>query len=277
MESNIPFGKRCGFGVPAVNIGAMRLPEDHDEAVALIRSRDRQRHAVYRHQPRLRRLRDQARQGAEGRLSREGDSLHQVVALDHEDRGNRRHLGRLHPQAHRGVDDSGSTSTTSTSTRSGTSTAASTMTMAVAKGGMVDGIRKAMDDGLVGHTGFTTHDSVENLLTYIEEADWCEIILFTYNLLNDTYAPAIEAAHEKGIGTVIMNPVSGGMLAQPSSVLIELADQAGAASVPDLGHPLRPVQPQRGHDHFGNLEAVRRGSQHRLRQQPRASPRTRWR
>jgi predicted aldo/keto reductase-like oxidoreductase len=54
-------------------------------------------------------------------------------------------------------------------------------------------------------------------------------------MLNDTYAPAIEAAHNNGIGTVIMNPITGGLLAQPSPVLEELADQVGACSVPDLG------------------------------------------
>jgi len=86
---------------------------------------------------------------------------------------------------------------------------------AIAKGGMLEGVQKAMSDGLVGHTGFTTHDTVENLLTYIEEADWCEIILFTYNLLNQSYGPAIEAAHKKGIGTVIMNPVGGSILNNP--------------------------------------------------------------
>ena len=37
MENSKFFGKRCGFCVPTVNIGTMRLPEDHDEAVALIR------------------------------------------------------------------------------------------------------------------------------------------------------------------------------------------------------------------------------------------------
>jgi predicted aldo/keto reductase-like oxidoreductase len=105
---------------------------------------------------------------------------------------------------------------------------------AVAKGGMVEGIRKAMDEGLVRHTGFTTHDSVENILTYVEEADWCEIILFTYNLLNCQYGPALEAAHRKGIATVIMNPVGGGRLAEKSPVLMDLAGQVGAASIPDL-------------------------------------------
>ena len=105
---------------------------------------------------------------------------------------------------------------------------------AVAKGGMVDGIRKAIDEGLVGHTGFTTHDTISNILTYIEEADWCEVILFTYNVLNETYAPAIRAAHERGIGTVIMNPLHGGLLAHSSEVLDRLVREVGASSVTDL-------------------------------------------
>jgi predicted aldo/keto reductase-like oxidoreductase len=106
---------------------------------------------------------------------------------------------------------------------------------AIAKGGMLEGVQKAMSDGLVGHTGFTTHDNVENLLTYIEEADWCEIILFTYNLLNQSYGPAIEAAHKKGIGTVIMNPVGGGILNNPSVFLNELVNKSGSISAADLG------------------------------------------
>lgn len=104
----------------------------------------------------------------------------------------------------------------------------------VAKGGMVEGILKAKEEGLVGHLGFTTHDSVENLLTYIKEADWCEILLTTYNLINTQYAPVIESAHAKGIGTVIMNPVGGGRLAEKSPILMALAREVGAISVPDL-------------------------------------------
>ena len=105
---------------------------------------------------------------------------------------------------------------------------------AVAKGGMVEGILKAKEEGLIGHIGFTTHDSVENLLEYIEEADWCEILLTTYNMFNTTYAPVISAAHAKGIGTVTMNPVAGGKLAEQSPVLMKLAEQVGAISVADM-------------------------------------------
>jgi predicted aldo/keto reductase-like oxidoreductase len=96
----------------------------------------------------------------------------------------------------------------------------------VRKGGMLDGIRRAMDEGLVGHTGFTTHDTPENVSRYIDEVDWCETVLFTYNLLNKKYKNVIAKAHEKGIATVVMNPVSGGLLAENSPVLIDAVKKA---------------------------------------------------
>ncbi len=115
---------------------------------------------------------------------------------------------------------------------------------ATAPGGMLEGIMKARKDGLVDHIGFTTHDSIENLLEYIEEVDWCESMLFSYNLLSCTYAPAIKAAHKKGIGTLVMNPVMAGKLAGAAterselatgSSLGELAAELGAVSIADLG------------------------------------------
>jgi len=89
----------------------------------------------------------------------------------------------------------------------------------VAKGGMLEGIRRAMDEGIVKHTGFTTHDKPENVSRYIDEADFCEVILFTYNILNSTYKDVIAKAHDKGIGTIVMNPVGGGILVEDSPVL----------------------------------------------------------
>ncbi len=105
---------------------------------------------------------------------------------------------------------------------------------ATRKGGMLDGIKGAMEDGLVRHTGMTTHDKPENLLTYLDQAEWCEIILLTYNLLNQEYAPVLEKAKQLGIGTAVMNPVAGGKLSEASPVLMTLAEEVGAVSVPDL-------------------------------------------
>jgi len=86
------------------------------------------------------------------------------------------------------------------------------------KGGVLEGILRAMDEGLVKHTGFTTHDSAENVSRYIDEADWCETILFGYNMMTPKYIDTIAKAHEKGIATAVMNPVAGGLLARDSSV-----------------------------------------------------------
>ena len=100
---------------------------------------------------------------------------------------------------------------------------------ATAKGGMLDGIMRAKDEGLIEHTGFTTHDTPENVSEYIDDADWCEVILFTYNILNPTYRDVIAKAHDKGIATIVMNPLGGGMLAEDSLVLKKAVKKA-------LGH-----------------------------------------
>ena len=59
-----------------------------------------------------------------------------------------------------------------------------TYQQATHKGGMLDGILRAKDEGLIGHIGFTTHDTPENIRKYIDQADWCEAILFTHNIVN---------------------------------------------------------------------------------------------
>jgi predicted aldo/keto reductase-like oxidoreductase len=90
---------------------------------------------------------------------------------------------------------------------------------ATCKGGMLEGIFRAKKEGLVRHIGFTTHDSHENISKYIDQADWCEAILFTYNMLNRTYEDSIQKAHEKGIATIVMNPIGGGLFAKQSPTL----------------------------------------------------------
>lgn len=105
---------------------------------------------------------------------------------------------------------------------------------ATRKGGMVDGILKAVDEGLVRHIGFTSHEKPELLVKYLDEADWCEVLLVTYNLLCKDYTAVLEAAHRKGIGTAVMNPVGGGKFADPNPVTDRLVREVGAHSLPDL-------------------------------------------
>jgi uncharacterized protein len=227
------FGKRSGFKVRPVSIGAMRLPGDLDEAVRLLRHaidsgmtyidtcrcydqsewiigkalKDGYRHKVIlstKWSPWIKKIRptDDTSADCERRRIEESMKRLDVDYLDYYQ------LWNIDSPEH--------------------------YQQAVAKGGMLEAIVKAKEEKLIGHIGFTTHAPVPELLKIIDEADWCEIILFTYHLLDLTYKPAIDAAHKKGIGTLVMNPLGGGRLAEPSPVLSQLAQEAGAVSVPDL-------------------------------------------
>ncbi|MBU4211683.1 MAG: aldo/keto reductase [Verrucomicrobia bacterium] len=229
----IPFGQRSGLRVPQANIGGMRLPQDTGTAVALLRHaidsgmryidtsrgygdseikigqalKDGYRQKVIlstKWSPWIMRIEESDNTSADCVRKRIEESMKRldVDYLDYYQVWNidsREHYGQ-----------------------------------AVAKGGMVDGIQKAISEKLVGHTGFTTHDKVENIIEYVKETDWCEIILFSCNILNLIYEKAIEAAHAKGIGIIIMNPVAGGLLGRDSSMLKALAKRVGAKTIPEL-------------------------------------------
>jgi predicted aldo/keto reductase-like oxidoreductase len=227
------FGQRNGLQVASVSIGAMRLPRDVTDAVALVRHaidsgmcyidtsrgygesefvlsralKDGYRDKVIlstKWSPWITKIRQDDDTSAERTLQRIKESITRldVEYLDYYQ------VWNIDSKEH--------------------------YDQAIEPGGMLDGIRAAQKEGLVKRTGFTTHDSVENLLTYIEEADWCDIILFTYNAFNLQYAPAIEAAHKKGIGTIVMNPMGGGNLAEESPILSKLAEESGTESMPNL-------------------------------------------
>jgi hypothetical protein len=227
------FGKRSGIKVPPANIGGMRLPADVDKAVALVRQAidagmryiDTSRGYGESEWVIGRALKDGYRKKVV--LSTKWSPW--VVKIDPSDDTSSDCMRRRLEESMRrlDVDHLDFYQIWNIDSREH-------YDQAVRKGGMLDGILKAMNEGLVKHTGFTTHDSVQNLLGYIPEADWCEIMLLTYNMLNSQYAPVIEAAHAKGIGTVIMNPVGGGGLAENSPVLAALARAVGAASIPDM-------------------------------------------
>ncbi|MDZ4199542.1 MAG: aldo/keto reductase, partial [Kiritimatiellia bacterium] len=226
-------GRRCGFQVPRMSIGAMRLPRDVDVAVALLRS------AIDRG---LRYI-DTSRGYGESEwilglalkdgyrekvlLSTKWSAWITKIAPD-DDTSSDRVRRRMDESMRRlGVDYLDFYQIWNIDSREH-------YDQAVAPGGALDGILKAKEEGRIGHVGFTTHDTVENLLVYLAEADWCDILLTTYNLLNTQYAPVIEAAHARGIGTLVMNPVGGGKLAEASPVLLALAREVGAVSVADM-------------------------------------------
>jgi uncharacterized protein len=86
------------------------------------------------------------------------------------------------------------------------------------KGGALDALNKARSEGIIGHIGFTGHDTPENFIRCIETGLF-DSITVPYNLLNRMYEPTIQRAGELGVGVVAMCPVAGGILSFESDQL----------------------------------------------------------
>lgn len=79
------------------------------------------------------------------------------------------------------------------------------------RGGVLAGIRRAKDEGLIQFIGFTGHDSPANFIKCIETGVF-DTLTVPYNLINRSYEPTIKRAGELGVGVVAMCPVAGGVL-----------------------------------------------------------------
>lgn len=86
------------------------------------------------------------------------------------------------------------------------------------RGGVLEALRRAQDEGLVQFIGFTGHDRPENF-TRIIETGLFDSLTVPYNLVNRAYEPTIRRAGELGVGVVAMCPVAGGALACDSATL----------------------------------------------------------
>ena len=96
----------------------------------------------------------------------------------------------------------------------------------------LDVIMKYKEEGIIKHITFSTHDKPEGVIKSIDTGIF-EGVTIQYNLLNRDYEDAIAYAHEKGLGTVIMGPVGGGILGTAES---EFTNKLGEAfsSTPEL-------------------------------------------
>jgi len=99
---------------------------------------------------------------------------------------------------------------------------------AVGKGGTVEGVRKAQDEGLVKHgLGFTFHGPPE---VFRAAVDTGELLCATvsYNLMNRKEEDQIAYAGSKGVGVIIMNPLAGGVLGLANRRLMDFLCEGGS-------------------------------------------------
>lgn len=77
---------------------------------------------------------------------------------------------------------------------------------------------KARDEGLIRHFTFSSHDTPENIRKLIDTGLF-EGMIVQYNLLDRRNEEVIAYAHEQGLGVQIMGPVGGGRLGMHSELL----------------------------------------------------------
>ncbi len=113
-------------------------------------------------------------------------------------------------------------------------------------GGPLEICQQALDEGIIGHLCFSSHDSPENIIKIID-TDLFDGMIVQYNILDShqlfgadghkrgtSNEPAIAHAHEKGMGVLIMGPVAGGRLVMGQSQQLKQMLTESTTSVPDL-------------------------------------------
>jgi len=102
----------------------------------------------------------------------------------------------------------------------------------LAKGGALDGARKAKEEGLVKHLAFSFHDESPRMIDIIEAGGDFDVVTCQYNLLDRANEESMAYARGKGLGVVVMGPVAGGRLRFPSEVIEGMVP--GVKSSPEI-------------------------------------------
>ncbi len=100
------------------------------------------------------------------------------------------------------------------------------------KGGPLEFARKAKDEGLIRHISFSFHDTPEALHKLIDTGHF-ESMTVQYNVLDRANEKEIYYAKEKGLGVATMGSVGGGRLGFPSEKIMG-AVAGGVKSTPEL-------------------------------------------
>jgi uncharacterized protein len=100
--------------------------------------------------------------------------------------------------------------------------------------GLLEKMEEAKRQGRIRHIGFSFHDIQPVFKEIIDYYDW-DMTQIQYNYM-DTAAQAttngLEYAHSKGIAVVIMEPLKGGMLANPPQEALDLMQSAVSQRTP---------------------------------------------
>ncbi len=104
----------------------------------------------------------------------------------------------------------------------------------VIKLNLIDKMVEAKEEGLIKHIGFSFHDTFLVFKEILEYFDW-EVVQIQYNYMDtgmQATTEGLKLAHEKGMATVIMEPLKGGLLANPPKEAIDIMLQTKSHRTP---------------------------------------------
>ena len=100
--------------------------------------------------------------------------------------------------------------------------------------GLIEKMEEARKQGRIRHIGFSFHDTLPVFKEIIDYYDW-DMAQIQYNYMDtgiQATTDGLNYAHNKGIATVIMEPVRGGTLANPPAEAIEIMKSSGYDRTP---------------------------------------------
>ena len=101
-------------------------------------------------------------------------------------------------------------------------------TQVISSGGALEGLRKAREEGLIGHIGITSHSL--DLLDRVLDDGLFETIMVCFSLLEPmAREKIIPKALEKNVGIIAMKPFSGGIIENATLALKYVLSQPGIA------------------------------------------------
>lgn len=99
---------------------------------------------------------------------------------------------------------------------------------------LINKMIEAKEKGLIKYIGFSFHDTLPVFKEILELYNWdiCQIQYYYMDTGLQATTEGLKLAHEKGIATVIMEPLKGGQLANPPEEALEIMKNAKTKRTP---------------------------------------------
>jgi len=110
----------------------------------------------------------------------------------------------------------------------------------MSKGGALEGLRQARDDGKIDYLGFSGHTA--EVVKQIMESNEFDSVMIPFNFLERDMEDFIDLAKGLGMGVIVMKPLAGGMMRNAPASLKFILKRDISSVIPGMDSPEQVVQ-----------------------------------